>query len=276
MRTAEQGTASEPAAITPPPAPRSEPAWFPLVPPLVTIGALLALWEAAPRIGWVLPTLVPPVSEVLAETGHVLTDSRFWDNVLASAGPWSMGVGLAVVVGIPLGVVMGRNRIVFHLVDPILTLSYPIPRAVFVLVFAFWWGQGLLPMAVTIALGAIIPVVISSYHGAAGVQPHLIWSARSLGTGRMGVLGRVVLPAALPRVLNGLRLGLIISLFVLIGSDLLVRSGGIGTYLFSNYQAGQKLTVWSCALLIAVGGFLLDTLYVTCVRRTVRWLEGEI
>lgn len=255
---------------------RAEPAWVALGLPLLAVGALLAVWEVAPRAGWVSATLVPPASQVLAETGSVLADPEFHADVLASGGRWLMGVVLAVLIGIPLGVVMGRNRVVFHLLDPLLTLTYPVPRAVLILVFVFWWGAGTLSRVVTILVGCLIPIVISSYHGAAGVPSALVWSARSLGTGRLGVLARVVLPAALPQILSGLRVALTISLFVLLGSELLVRQSGIGAYLFTHYDAGQNLTVWACVLLIALAGFTIDALYVQGVRRGARWLEGEV
>lgn len=267
-----------PAATTggPPPSPRTEPAWVRWALPLLTAGALLAVWEAAPRVGWVSPTLIPPASETLVEAVVVLGDPEFHSDALASGGRWAMGVALAVLIGIPMGLVMGRNRVVFHLIDPILTLSYPVPRAVLILVFVFWWGAGNLARVVTIVLGCLIPIVISAYHGAAGVQPALVWSARSLGSSRLGVLARVVFPAALPQILSGLRVALTISLFVLLASELLVRQSGVGAYLFTHYDAGQNVTVWACVVLLALAGYAIDALYVLGVRRGARWLEGEV
>ncbi len=244
--------------------------------PLVGIAALLGLWELAPRAGWVRPTSVPPASEVLAETVVVLADPAFWPEVFASSGRWAAGLAVAVLVGVPLGIAMGRSRAVFYAVDPILTVSYPVPKAALILVLVLWFGAGNVSRVGIIVLGCLIPIVISSYHGARGVEPRLLWSARALGTGRSATLFRVVLPAALPQILSGLRLAIAISIFALLASELLIRQSGVGAYLFQFYDLGATLRVWATAVIIALGGFALDALFVLLVRASLRWLEGEV
>lgn len=244
--------------------------------PLVGIATLLALWELAPRAGWVRPTSVPPASQVLAEAVVVLAEPAFWSEVLASSGRWAAGFTLAILIGVPLGIAMGRSRAVFYAVDPILTVSYPVPKAALILILVLWFGAGNVSRVGIIVLGCLIPIVISSFHGARGVEPRLLWSARALGTGRASTLLRVVLPAALPQVLSGLRLAIAISIFALLASELLIRQSGVGAYLFTFYDLGATLRVWATAVIIALGGFALDALYVQIVRFSLRWLEGEI
>ncbi len=103
-----------------------------------------------------------------------------------------------------------------------------------------------------------------------------MWSARGLGTGRIKTWFRVILPAALPQILSGLRLAIAISIFTLLGSELLIRGSGIGAYMFTALDNGQTLTVFAMSTIIAVIGFLLDFLYVRAVRRGLPWLAGEV
>lgn len=245
--------------------------------PIAGFAVLLLVWEFAPRLGLVRPTSIPPFSEVAQEAWVVLRgEAGFWGEVASSGRRWAIGFLLAIVMGIPLGVAMGRSRFVHGAIDPLLTITYPVPKAALILILVLFFGAGDVSRITIIVLGCFIPIVTSAYHGAHGVETRLEWGARSLGTGRFASLFKVTLPAALPQILSGVRLGISISIFALLASELLIRQAGIGSYLFRFYDLGATLRVWATATIIAVFGFLLDWLYVRLVRRTLPWLEGEI
>jgi ABC-type nitrate/sulfonate/bicarbonate transport system permease component len=244
--------------------------------PAAGVALLLLVWELAPRLGLVRATSVPPFGRVLAEAGAVLGDPAFRAEVGGSAYRWGLGFALAVLIGVPLGVVMARSSLVRHAVEPVLTMSYPVPKVALTLVLVLLFGAGTTARVTIVVLACLIPIVIASFHGAAAVEPPLVWSARGLGTGRIGTLARVVLPAALPSVLSGVRLAIGVSIFALMAAELMIRQSGIGAYLFSYYDQGDTLRVWATAAVIAAIGFLLDAAYVQAVRRGLRWLEGEI
>lgn len=244
--------------------------------PLLSIAILLGLWEIAPRVGWVRPTSVPPFSQVAWQVGLLLGERDFWTNLGGSAQRWVLGFALAIVIGVPLGTIMGRWRPLYTLVDPLLVVGYPVPKAALILIFVLWWGAGNTSRIAIIIVGCLIPIVISSYHGAHGIEPRLLWSARGLGTGRVRSWFRVVLPAALPQILSGLRLGIAISIFTLLGSELLIRGVGIGSFMFTAFDNGQTLVVFAMATILAIIGFVLDFLFVHAVRRWLPWLEGDV
>jgi len=244
--------------------------------PALAVGGLLALWELAPRVGLVREESIPPVSRVAAEVVAVLQDPDFWSNLAASAGRWALGFAIAIVVGVAIGVLMGRSRAIYTLVDPLLTVSYPVPKAALILLFVLWWGAGQTSRVLIIVTGCLIPIVISSYHGARSIEPRLLWSARGLGVSRAGTLVRVVLPAALPQILNGLRVAIAISIFTLLASELLIRKSGVGAYMFTFLDTGQNLRVWAMSVILALIGFLLDFLYVRLVRVGFRWMDAEV
>ncbi|QBI19848.1 ABC transporter permease [Egibacter rhizosphaerae] len=244
--------------------------------PTASVAVVLGLWELAPRVGWVSDAVMPPFTRTVGGLVQVLGHPAFAENMAATAGRWALGFGIAIVLGVAVGILMGRSRVLFYLIDPILTLSYPVPRAALILILVLWFGVGLLSMVGIVVLGAIIPIVISAYHGAQNINPHLLWSARALGTSRRATLWRVVLPAALPQVLSGLRIGIAISIFTVLASELLIRQAGIGAFLFTNWDHGQNVVVWATGLVLATVGFLLDFVYVRLVRVAVPWLEGQV
>jgi NitT/TauT family transport system permease protein len=245
--------------------------------PLAGIAIALLVWEIFPRIGLVSIGSVPPFSDVVVGMAGLLGDPGFWSNLGASAGRWAAGLALAICIGVPLGIAMGRSKWLFALVDPILTMTYPVPKAALILVFVLWWGAGDLSRIAIIIMGCLIPIVISSYHGARAIETRLVWSARALGT-RSGaaLLAKVVLPAALPQICAGLRLAIAISIFTLLASELLIRQSGIGSYMFTYLDDGQTVQVWACATLIATIAFLLDFGFVRLVKANLRWFEGDV
>jgi NitT/TauT family transport system permease protein len=247
-----------------------------VIAPILSVLFTIALWEIAPRAGWVNPTLLPSFSEVVGELPVLFEDDDFMTNVWASGSRWATGLVLAVLIGIPVGLAMGRSRAVAELMNPIMVLSYSFPKAALILLLVLWFGVGNFALVTVIVFGCFAPIVISSYHGSAGVNPHLLWSARALGVSRPATLFRVVLPAATPQILSGLRIALIVSLFTILSSELLMRRDGIGAYMFTNLDTGQYLVVYAVSLLIAIFGFVLDFAYVRAVRLGVPWSEGEV
>jgi len=243
---------------------------------VATVALLLGVWELAPRAGWVRAQSVPPFSDVMVEVVDVLGRPEFLDDLGASAERWAIGFALAIVIGVPLGTVMGRWRPLYRLVDPLLVVGYPVPKAALILLFVLWWGAGNGARIAVIVIGCLIPIVIASYHGANGIAPELLWSARSLGTRRVGLWLRVIVPAALAQILSGLRIAIAISIFTLLASELLIRGSGVGAYMFTALDNGQTRAVFAISAIVAGIGFLADAVYVAAVRRAAPWLEGEI
>jgi ABC-type nitrate/sulfonate/bicarbonate transport system permease component len=244
--------------------------------PALTVALTLGLWEIAPRAGWVRRASVPPVSDVAGEVVRVLGEPGFAEALGASATRWAAGLGIAILIGVPLGTAMGRSRALHVLVDPLLVAGYPVPKAALILVFTLWWGAGDPARIAIVVIGCLIPIVVSSYHGALAVPPALLWSARGLGTSRLRTWTRVILPAALPSILSGLRLAIGIAIFTVLASELLIRGSGLGALLFGALDNGQTLMVFAVSTIVAAVGFLVDLAYAAGVRRAVPWLEADV
>src|SRR3954467_10478352 len=153
----------------------------------LAVALLLGVWELAPRVGWVREQSVPPFSDVAREAASLLGRPEFLSDLASSGARWAAGFALAVLIGVPLGAWMGRSRRVRRIVDPLLALGYPVPKAALILLFVLWFGAGNVARVGIVVTGCLITIVISAMHGAAGAAPELLWGAR--GRGRGGVVG---------------------------------------------------------------------------------------
>lgn len=276
LRLESMTTTPDRAAVTPVLRRERRVGAAPLLLGALGIAMAIGVWELAPRAGWVRRTSLPPFSEVVGEMVNVIGEGDFLTNLGASGQRWIIGLLLSILIGVPLGTLMGRWRLLHRLIDPLLVVGYPVPKTALILIFVLWWGAGNVSRVGIIIAGCLIPIVISSYHGANGIEERLLWSSRGLGAGPVARWFRIVLPAALPQILSGMRLAIAISIFTLLASELLIRGDGVGAFMFNALDNGQTLTVFAMSTILATIGFLLDLVFVLIVRRGFPWLEGEV
>jgi ABC-type nitrate/sulfonate/bicarbonate transport system permease component len=235
---------------------------------------LLALaWEAAARLGLVSALKLPPLSQVVAAWLDLARDGELLGNTLASLYRASAGLALAIVIGAVVGIAMARFRLIDALVGPLVEIFYPMPKSALIPVTVIWLGLGDGSKILLIFLGCMLPVTLGAFNGARGVDAVLVWSARSMGAGRLRVLTDVVLPAALPELLNGIRTALALAFILLVSSELIVAQQGLG-YLIGYLGAnGAYEGMFAVALTVALLGFAADRAYGMLVRRALQWRE---
>ena len=168
------------------------------------LGLLALAWEAAARLGVVSTLALPPLSNVLAAWVDLLKSGDLWSNAAASLYRAGAGLLLSIVIGGTLGVLMAWWRPVNVLMSPLVELFYPVPKSALIPVTALWLGLGDGSKILLIFLGCMIPITLGAFNGARGSDQALVWSARSMGASRPGTLWDVVVPSALPELLNGI------------------------------------------------------------------------
>lgn len=241
-------------------------------PAVVVFAVLLALWEVLPLAGVVNSSVMPPAFRVLGDIPALLSADGFGSALAATAENWAAGVAAAIVVGTLLGTLMGRSVIAFHSLNRVITFGYSMPKVALVVPLILLIGAGPLPIIVVVFLGAVIPVVTAAFHGSRQVKREHIWAARSAGVSRWAVPVRVVLPSALSQLLAGYRLAIALGLLDVMGAQFIVRSEGVGAFLYNSFDVGQFTRVWSAATVVAALGLIADLLYVGLTRRSFRWL----
>lgn len=234
---------------------------------------LAVLWEAATRLGLVSTLALPPLSEVLRAWVGLLESGDLWANGAASLYRACAGLGLSIVIGGTLGVIMAWWRPVNILINPLVELFYPMPKSALIPVTALWLGFGDGSKILLIFLGCMLPITLGAFNGARGSDQGLVWSARSLGASRLRTLWDVVVPSALPELLNGIRTALALSFVLLVSSELIVSRAGLGYMIGFLGEGGVYDAMFAVVLTVAFLGFLADRVYQRLVLRVLQWRE---
>ena len=235
---------------------------------------LLAIaWELASRLDLVSSTALPPLTDVIRAWIDLITDGELITNGLASLYRAAAGLTLAMVLGAALGIFMAWWKPVNALFAPIVEIFYPLPKSALIPVTEIWLGFGDGSKILLIFLGCMLPVTLGAYNGARGSEQALVWSARSMGANRMRVMWDVVLPSALPELLNGIRTALALSFILLVSSELIVAQKGFG-YLIGFLGAnGNYDAMYAVVVTVAFLGFAADRGYLLITKRALAWRE---
>jgi ABC-type nitrate/sulfonate/bicarbonate transport system permease component len=213
------------------------------------------------------------LSRVAAAWLDLLRDGDLVDNGLTSIYRGGIGLLLAVIVGGGLGVAMASWRPLDVFLKPLVELFYPLPKSALIPVTVLWLGLGDGSKILLIFLGCMIPVTIGAYNGARGSDHALVWSARSMGAGRIRLMWDVVMPSALPELLNGIRTALALAFILLVSSELIVSQSGFGYLIGYLGSTGSYEGMYAVVLTVAFLGFAADRLFQLLTQRLLRWRD---
>lgn len=244
---------------------------IPGLPPLLACAALLAVWEAASYAFGI--SGLPPAHDALRELPAILTDPEALLNILASIRRMLVGFVLALAFAVPVGLMMGRSRLVAAFFNPLLMIIYPVPKAALMPVIMLWLGVGDASKTLVIFLGVSLPLIYHSYQGARAVEEKMLWSAAAMGMSARARLLRVVLPAALPEIMVGVRTGLVLALITMVTSEMIARQQGVGDILFNALAMAQYETVYATIVIIGIMGFVIDALFERLRAHLVAWAD---
>jgi NitT/TauT family transport system permease protein len=244
---------------------------IPGLPPLIACLGLLAVWEAASYAFGI--SGLPPAHEALRELPVILSDPEALFNILASLRRMLVGFALALAFAVPVGLMMGRSRWVAAFFNPLLMIIYPVPKAALMPVIMLWLGVGDASKTLVIFLGVSLPLIYHSYQGARAVEEKMLWSAAAMGMSSRARLLRVVLPAALPEIMVGVRTGLVLALITMVTSEMIARKQGVGDILFNALAMAQYETVYATIVIIGMMGFLIDALFERLRAHLVAWAD---
>lgn len=234
---------------------------------------LVGLWEGAARAKLFNPVLFPPASAILGRLAALTADGILLYHAGQSLGRMTAGFALALVVGVPLGLAMGRSRAVEAFFAPLFAFGFPVPKIGLVPIFLLFFGLGHGSKVALVFVDALFPVVIQSFHGAQLVEPQLVWSARAMGDSPLRILRRVVWPASLPHVFTGIRLGLVVALIVVFLSEMVAAGSGLGHVMILAARNFKIVEMYTAILAIGLIGFALDKLALAVRARLLAWTD---
>jgi len=233
--------------------------------------ALALCWEALAASGVVTPFQLPRFSAVLA---RIWTDAVAGDLALNAALTLYralVGFAIAAVAGVILGMSMSRSLAVRWLFDPIVSVGFPMPKIAFLPVMMLWLGVYDLSKIAMVVLDAIFPVVTATVAGLAGVDRHLLWSARNMGASEREVVWQVLLPAASPQIMTGLQVALPIALIVAVVAEMLMGGYGLGGAMLQASRFADSRGVFAGIVEIAAVGYALVKAMALVRHRLLIW-----
>jgi NitT/TauT family transport system permease protein len=230
-------------------------------------------WEVSARSGLVSTLALPPLSAVIAAWIELARDGELVSNGAASLWRAVAGLFLAIGIGATLGIFMAWWRPAHVILSPLVEMFYPMPKSALIPVTVLWLGFGNGSKILLILLGCMLPVTIGAFNGARSSEQALVWSARSMGANRLRMLWDVVVPSAMPELLNGIRTALALSFILLVSSELIAAREGLGYLIGFLGASGTYDAMFAVVLTVALLGFFADRIYLLVMQRMLRWRE---
>lgn len=212
---------------------------------IVAIVAVLVLWEAFTRAGWVPVLFLPSPLGVLREGAQMLVSGEIAVHLLASLKRLVLGFLIGGTLGVVVGVTVGFFSLADAIGTPVIAATFPVPKIALLPLLILWLGIGEASKVAVIALGVFFPMTINTYTGVRQADPLLVRAAVAFGARRWSVIRKVVLPSALPMIFAGLRLGAGTALLLLVAAEMIAVESGIGFLILNagNLMETTKLMV---------------------------------
>ncbi len=240
-------------------------------PGFLLIVVLLLLWEIASAEQWIDPVSMPRVSTI----AYSWVQSMTGGTLLASLGPtlWRifMGFGLAALVAVPVGLLMGSIPFVYQLLEPITEFVRPIPSSAYIPVAILFLGIDNEMKIFVVFLACIFPILLNTYSGVRGIDPVLIDTGRTFGVSWLRTLWSIVLPASLPNILTGMRISLGISLIVAVVAEMIAGSSGIGYFILDMQRIFRVPEMFAGIFTLGVLGFAINYAFLKLENHLLRW-----
>ena len=237
---------------------------------VILILLLLALWQFSALYVMNTPTW-PPVTRIFEAWYENVVDGTLIKHLLATLWRQMLGYSLAVTVGITLGLAMGYYRILNNLFEPLIEIFRPIPGPAYLPVLVLFVGIGSEMKVVLVMIASLFPILLNTYGGVRAIDPVQLDTARTLGLTTAQTMREVVLPAASPQILTGMRISLAISLILAILSEMIVSTDGLGYFTLLAERTFKVPDMYAGIFTLAMFGYVLNRLFLMGEARLIRW-----
>jgi NitT/TauT family transport system permease protein len=240
----------------------------------LTLLLLAAIYEAVARSGYFPPALMPTLGTVAHTLFSSLRDGTMLLHAAATLYRVLVGFGLAIAVGLPLGVMMGRFRPVENFVLPLTSALMPIPSLAWVPVFILWFGLGNTVSILIVFYAALFPMLINTWSGVRSVNPIWVRAAGAMGANERALFWKVIIPGASPFIIAGLRQSFLRAWIAVIGAEMLAGSDwGLGWVIFDAKEYLDTDVMLASLIVIGCIGFATERLVFGSIERATiyRW-----
>jgi ABC-type nitrate/sulfonate/bicarbonate transport system permease component len=244
-------------------------------PPVVAVLLLLALWEAVVRAGLIPETSIPPATSAIGELASQVTQAAMWKAVGNTLQGWVIGLGLAVLLGVPAGILIGSSRWAYRALRVPIEFLRPIPSVALIPLAVLVYGTGLQSKVFLATFASFWPLLIQTIYGVQDVDPVATDTARAFQLGRFERLWRITVPSAVPYIATGIRIASAVALILCVTAELVIGSAGLGREINSASSGGNVDLMY--AMIIATGllGWLLNIAATMVERRVLHWHPSQ-
>ncbi len=237
---------------------------------LIIIG-LLAVWWV--MVGATKSVIFPTPWQVASGTVELVRDGTLWEHIGASLARVATGFGLAVLVGVPLGLWMGWVRGAYDTLNPLFQILRPISPIAWIPIAILWFGVGNASPIYLIFISSVFPMVLQTVVGVHTIEKRYLRAADNFGVSRRTLFTRVVIPATLPQIIVGMRIGLGVAWLVVVAAEMIALRSGLGYLIMDSRNAGNRYDlVIAGMIIIGLIGLMLDGLMRLLEgARIVRW-----
>lgn len=237
---------------------------------LALILVLLAVWQLTALYMVDSPTW-PPVTVILQSWWENLADGTLPKHLLATLWRQMLGYSLAAILGIAFGLAMGYYRPLYNLFEPLVEVLRPIPGPAYLPVLVLFVGIGHEMKVVLILLASFFPILLNTYSGVRSIDRVQFDTARTLGLTTMQTFRELVIPAASPQILTGMRISLAISLILAILGEMIVSNDGLGYFTLLAQRTFKIPDMYAGIFTLALFGYVLNRLFLLAEARLIRW-----
>jgi sulfonate transport system permease protein len=240
--------------------------WYIILPVLIII-----VWKAADIAGYIVPYTMPPPEDIVLTAVEFYKDGTLLEHIRASFTRVVGGFGIALVLALFFGVLIGLSRSFEKFTDSVLQIIKPIPPIAWIPLAILWFGIGEASKIYIIAIGAFFPILINTVEGIKNIDARYLELARVYEVQRSRVIWRVILPGALPFIMVGVRLGLGMGWICVVAAELIAANSGIGSMLMDGRSFSRPEMVILGMLVIGIIGKLMDDILCYISEKVIRW-----
>ena len=241
----------------------------------VTLLFLLVLLESLVRAGFVNAVIVPPPTVVASKLVSIVSGRAFMEPLLQTLRLLFIAYAIGCLLGVSLGLLMGRFPWIQGLLEPLVEFLRPLPKPALLPPLILFLGLGDAMKLTVISLGVFFPVLINTVQGVRGTEPVLLDAARTFGHGRVSQMFKVTLPSALPLVFAGMRVSLGLALVLVVIAEMLAGTGGVGFLIIDMQRSFRIPDMYAWIVILAVLGYLLNSLFLHLEHRAIHWSFTE-
>ncbi len=241
--------------------------WRKVLSPLL----ILLIWELIARMEWVPRWFLPVPTHVLQTLYEITVSGELFGHTGISLFRALVGYSLGAVVGVSLGLLIAWSRLVEDFLDPLIELIRPLSTFALIPIFFLWFGIGDTSKIMIIFKSCFFPIALNTIAGIKGVDSKLVNAARSLGANGRQLWTRVLIPAAMPMIMTGLRISTAISMMSLVGVEMLSSDSGIGFLVIDAQRTFDTERVFAGILVLSLIGFSLDRIARGIQHKVLSW-----